>query len=92
LGLNRAAFFYRPVEVSAYELELMALIDRQYLRPPFYGARRMAAWLRTLDLTRFGRRCWGETKQACSTAKKASTISAGVSTASHRVGAVRALD
>jgi putative transposase len=47
LGLSRAALYYRPVEVSGYELELMALIDRQYLRTPFYGSRRMTAWLRT---------------------------------------------
>ena len=47
LGLSRAALYYRPVEVSAYELELMALIDRQYLRTPFYGSRRMTAWLQT---------------------------------------------
>ncbi len=33
--------------VSAYELELMALLDRQYLRTPFYGSRRMTAWLRS---------------------------------------------
>ena len=25
----------------------MTLIDRQYLRTPFYGSRRMAAWLQT---------------------------------------------
>jgi putative transposase len=47
LGLSRAALYYRPVAVSGYELELMALIDRQYLRTPFYGSRRMTAWLRT---------------------------------------------
>ena len=35
LGLNRAALYYQPVEVDAYELELMALLDRQYLRTPF---------------------------------------------------------
>jgi putative transposase len=35
------------VEVSADELELIALIDRQYLRTPFYGPRRMTAWLRS---------------------------------------------
>jgi len=45
LGLSRAALYYRPMEVSADELELMALIDRQYLRTPFYGSRRMTAWL-----------------------------------------------
>jgi putative transposase len=47
LGLSRAALYYRPVEVDAYELELMARIDRQYLRTPFYGSRRMTAWLQT---------------------------------------------
>jgi putative transposase len=47
LGLSRAALYYHPVEVSAYELELMALIDRQCLRTPFYGSRRMTAWLQT---------------------------------------------
>jgi hypothetical protein len=34
LGLSRGALYYRPVEVSGYELQLMALIDRQYLRTP----------------------------------------------------------
>jgi putative transposase len=46
LGLSRAALYYQPVEVGAQQLELMALIDRQYLRTPFYGSRKMAAWLR----------------------------------------------
>ena len=45
LGLSRAALCYRVVRTGAYELELMALIDRQYLQTPFYGSRRMAAWL-----------------------------------------------
>jgi putative transposase len=47
LGLNRSAVYYEPVAVSAYELKLMALIDRQYLRTPFYGSRRMTAWLQS---------------------------------------------
>src|SRR5215467_11527413 len=47
LGLNRCAVYYEPVEIGAYELELMALIDRQYLRTPFYGSRRMTAWLQS---------------------------------------------
>jgi putative transposase len=47
LGLSRAALYYRPVEVSVEELELMALIDRQYLRTPFYGSRRMTARLQS---------------------------------------------
>src|SRR5258708_27262163 len=45
LGLSRAALYYQAVRPGAYELELMALIDRQYLQTPFYGSRRMAAWL-----------------------------------------------
>src|SRR5215469_10946502 len=47
LGLNRAGLYYQQVAVGAYELKLMALIDRQYLRTPFYGSRRMTAWLQT---------------------------------------------
>ena len=48
LGLNRAALYYQPVALSSDELQLMALLDRQYLRTPFYGSRRMTAWLRSL--------------------------------------------
>ena len=44
---NSAAIYYRAVKTGAYELELMALIDRQCLQTPFYGSRRMAAWLQT---------------------------------------------
>jgi putative transposase len=36
-----------PVEVSAEDLAIMALIDWQYLARPYYGSRRMAAWLAT---------------------------------------------
>ena len=47
LGLSRAALYYRPVEESVEDLQLMALIDRQYLRTPFYGSRRMTASLQS---------------------------------------------
>jgi putative transposase len=47
LGLSRAALYYYPVKVGAAALELMALLDRQYLRTPFYGSRRMTVWLQT---------------------------------------------
>jgi putative transposase len=46
LGVNRSAVYYVPVPVGGAELALMALIDRQYLARPFYGSRRMTAWLR----------------------------------------------
>lgn len=45
LGVSRSALYYQPADPSAYELELMALMDRQYLKTPFYGSRRMKAWL-----------------------------------------------
>ena len=46
LELSRSSVYYRPAPVSAEDLRLMLLIDRQYLKTPFYGSRRMAAWLR----------------------------------------------
>ena len=46
LGVGRSSIYYRPAPVSEEDLELMALIDRQYLKTPFYGSRRMVAWLR----------------------------------------------
>ena len=47
LDVSRASVYRRPAPVSADDLRLMALIDRQYLARPFYGSRRMAAWLAT---------------------------------------------
>jgi putative transposase len=37
--------YYKPVAVDPYELHLMHLIDQQYTATPFYGIRRMTAWL-----------------------------------------------
>ena len=45
LGVSRASVYYRPVSTRTENLELMALMDRQYLKTPFYGSRRMKAWL-----------------------------------------------
>jgi putative transposase len=46
LGLHRSSLYYVPVQESAENLWLMRLIDEQYTRTPFYGSRRMTAWLR----------------------------------------------
>ena len=46
LGISRSSLYYLPTEADAEDLELMALIDQQYLKTPFYGSRRMTAWLR----------------------------------------------
>jgi putative transposase len=45
LDISRASVYYQPAPPSAEDLELMALMDRQYLKTPFYGSRRMQAWL-----------------------------------------------
>src|SRR3712207_6890356 len=47
LHRSRAALYRPAASVSEDERMLMALIDRQYLAPPYYGSRRMAAWLAT---------------------------------------------
>jgi putative transposase len=39
--------YYQPVGISEEDLNLMKLIDRQYLATPFYGARKIAAWLKS---------------------------------------------
>lgn len=49
LELPRSSFYYRPIVVSNYNLLLMNLIDEQYTLTPFYGIRRMTAWLRTQE-------------------------------------------
>jgi putative transposase len=46
LGVSRASLYYEPVEESQENLRLMQLIDQQYTRAPFYGSRKMTAWLK----------------------------------------------
>ena len=47
LGLERSSLYYEPVGESAANLDLMRLLDEQYTATPFYGIRRMTAWLRS---------------------------------------------
>ena len=47
LALPRLSVYRKPAEVDAEDLAIMALIDRHYLARPYYGSRRMAAWLAT---------------------------------------------
>ena len=46
VGLPRASLYYRPRPITALEERLMRLIDEVYTRWPFYGVRRITAWLR----------------------------------------------
>ena len=43
---GRSSLYYQPAPASEEDLELMALMDRQYLKTPFYGSRKMTAWSR----------------------------------------------
>jgi putative transposase len=47
LAVSRSSIYRKPAEVSEQDRAIMALIDRQYLARPYYGSRRMAAWLAT---------------------------------------------
>src|ERR1700746_3618980 len=47
LAVPRSSVYRKPAAVSAEDLAIMALIDRHYLARPYYGSRRMGAWLAT---------------------------------------------
>jgi putative transposase len=47
LDISRSGLYYQPKGISEEDLALMKLIDRQYLVTPFYGARKIAAWLKS---------------------------------------------
>src|ERR1700756_1847635 len=45
MTVSRSSVYRPPAPASDEDLAIMALIDRQYLARPYYGSRRMAAWL-----------------------------------------------
>lgn len=45
LGLCRTSLYYTESEETAENLEIMRPLDRQYAITPFYGQRRLQAWL-----------------------------------------------
>lgn len=45
LELHRSGVYYEPAGETGLNLELMGKIDEQYTKTPFYGSRRMTAWL-----------------------------------------------
>ena len=45
LGVSRSSLYYRSRGTSEEDLALMQAMDRQRLETPFYGSRRMKAWL-----------------------------------------------
>lgn len=47
MDISRSGLYYQPVGIPEEDLTVMKLIDRQYLATPFYGARKIAAWLKS---------------------------------------------
>lgn len=45
LNLNRSSYYLEPLDETVYNLELMHLIDQEHTDHPFYGSRRIQAWL-----------------------------------------------
>jgi putative transposase len=45
LGLHPSGLYYHPVGVDKEALVLMALLDKPYLKTPFYGYRKMTMFL-----------------------------------------------
>jgi putative transposase len=48
VGVPRSSFYFRPQPVTPEDLELMRMIDEQYLKTPFYGSRSMTKHFRRL--------------------------------------------
>src|SRR5690554_4687452 len=46
LEVSRSSFYYKPLGESELNLELMRLIDEEYLLHPWLGVPRMTTWLR----------------------------------------------
>ena len=47
LELNRSTLYYKSKRDNSYDEILMQLIDKEFTDHPFYGIRRITAWLRT---------------------------------------------
>lgn len=47
IGLARSSWYYEAAQETPYNERLMQMIDQQFTETPFYGIRRMTAWLKT---------------------------------------------
>jgi putative transposase len=56
LGVSRASLYYQPLGENEENLQLMRWIDEQYTATPFFGSRRLAAWLREEKKTKVNRK------------------------------------
>lgn len=51
VSISRSAFYYQPAGETPLILELMKLLDQQFLETPWYGSRQMACCLRRRGYT-----------------------------------------
>src|SRR6201999_3354485 len=47
LGVSRSSLYYQPAVLPPADLELMRMLDEQYLKTPFFGSRRMTEEFRS---------------------------------------------
>lgn len=48
LSLSPSSLYYKPTGETSFNLELMELIDKQFLQTPYYGSRQMTRYLKRL--------------------------------------------
>ena len=48
LEVSKGGLYYEPKPINPYTLQLMDLIDEQHCKIPFYGSRRLTAWLQSI--------------------------------------------
>jgi len=46
LGLHRSGLYYKPCSETEENLTILRLLDEQYFKTPFYGARKLTYWLK----------------------------------------------
>jgi putative transposase len=51
LSISRSSAYYKPKQIKTKDLDLMRIIDEQYLETPFYGSRSMRNHIRRLGWT-----------------------------------------
>jgi putative transposase len=51
LLLSKGALYYDPVKMDQYSVSIMEFIDRQYMKTPFFGSRKMSVELRKSGYT-----------------------------------------
>jgi putative transposase len=56
LKISRSSFYYKCKRIKSEDLELMRLIDKQYLKTPVYGSRSMRNYLRRLGYNKINRK------------------------------------